>query len=255
MITAHSISRGGLGRFGNTMFTLAGTIGIATRNGQPYGFGRWRTVDNALFGEPVDDIEQHLVNELPRLPDGLLFTDAGYHWEFRNYNVPTGNWNIQAHLQDPLYFIHCMDLIRETLRFKDEPEQNDYVAIHYRAGDYIDDPNAYHPRQSSEYYRKAMDAFPAGTHFMVFSDSPHEAYDRIPMRTDCVYLFSQSSHYIEDFKEMKRCHSFITANSSFSLMAAILGEHPDKKIVCPRRWFGPNAGLKFEGYSANAIIL
>jgi hypothetical protein len=38
---------------------------------------------------------------------------------------------------------------------------------------------------------------------------------------------------------MKRCKSFITANSSFSFMAALLGDHPDKKIIMPSRWFGP----------------
>lgn len=255
MLTAHSISHGGLGRFGNQCFTLAGTIGIATRNGQPYGFGPWRTVDNALFGDPVDDIEDYLVNPLPRVPEGLLFTDAGYHWEFRNYNVPTGNWNIQAHLQDPLYFIHCMDLIRETLRFKDEPEQNDYVAIHYRAGDYIDDPNAYHPRQSREYYEKAMALFPSKTKFILFSDNMDELIDRLPMRLDCQYIPAAHYHYLEDFKLMKRCHSFITSNSSFSLMAAILGEHPDKKMVCPRKWFGPTAGLKFDGYPQGAVVI
>lgn len=254
MITAHSISRGGLGRFGNTMFTLAGTIGIATRNGQPYGFGRWQTVDNALFGDPVDDIEERLVNPLPRAVD-VPYTDIPYHWDYREYNIPTGNWNIQSHLQDPRYFEHCMPLIRETLRFKGETEQNDYVAIHYRAGDYIDDPNAYHPRQSREYYEKAMAEFPEGTMFLVFSDDRLAAVERIPKRISCVYTFLTPVNYISAFKLMKRCRSFITANSSFSLMAAILGEHPDKKIVCPRRWFGPTAGISFDGYPQGAVVI
>lgn len=255
MITAKSISEGRLGRFANTAFTLAGTIGIAVKNGQPYGFGRWRTVDNAMFGDPVDDIEDHLVNELPRVID-VPYIDIPYHWDYREYNIPTGNYNIQSHLQDPRYFAHCMPLIRETMRFKDEPPQSDHVAIHYRAGDYIDDPDAYHPRQPSEYYRQAMAHFPPGTHFSIFSDDIEEATQRIPHRADCNHSYFSGDNYIQDFIYMKRCKSFIIANSSFSLMAAILGEHPDKKIVAPKLWFGRLAnGLQFVGYPEGAVII
>lgn len=249
MITCRAINTGGLGRFGNTCFSLASTIGIAVNNGQPYGFDEWIIKDNLLFGGQADRIDDYLVNPLPRIPEGLQFQDYGYHWEYRDYNIPTGNWNIQSHLQDERYFKHCIDLVRHYFRMKDEPEQNDYVAIHYRAGDYIDDPNAYHPRQTKEYYLEAMSHFP-DSKFVVLSDSP-EVFMRM---MDGVYEIGWGN-YLQDFRFMKRCHSFITANSSFSLMAAILGEHPDKKIICPLNWFGSSAGLTFGGYPEGAVII
>lgn len=239
MITSLSIGRGGLGRFGNMAFTISSTIGIAVRSGQPYAFPEWRTHDNALFGQPVDNIEDHLLNPLPRIPEGLTFQDYGYFWGYRDINLPTGNWSIDAHLQSDKYFLHCIDLVRKTFTFKDEPEQNDYVAIHYRAGDYQEGGDCYHPRCGREYYERAMEKFPDAT-FMVFADDLQSAMETIPAANKIKFSFEE--FYIQDFKLMKSCKSFITANSSFSLMAATLGTHPEKKIICPSRWFGSAAG-------------
>lgn len=252
MITALSIGRGGLGRFGNTAFTIAGVIGIARKSGQPYAFPRWQTHDNALFGEHVDDIETHLVSELPRVAD-LNFQEYGYFWGYRDIVLPSGNWTIDAHMQSYKFFEHCIDEVRRVFTFKEEPEQNDYVAVHYRAGDYQDNPEAQHPRCSREYYEKAMALFPEGTKFLIFSDNLEEAKKKLPDAD-----FAPVQHYLEDFKLMKRCKSFIIANSSFSFMAALLGEHPEKKIVMPSRWFGSSMPPEFtthDIYPENAIVI
>lgn len=272
MITALSIGRGGLGRFGNQMFTIAGCIGIAIKSGQPYGFPRWQTHDNAIFGQPVDDIEEYLVNELPRIPTGLPLQEYGYFWGYKDINLSTGSWSIDAHMQSYKFFEHCMPTIRNTFRFKDEPPQNDYVAIHFRAGDYIDDPTAQHPRCSKEYYEKAMALFPEGTRFKIFTDDRHSAIEKFGgydnfMRGHYAYTSKGGidisvpvdlSSYIEDFKLMKRCKSFIIANSSFSYMAALLGEHPDKKIIMPKIWFGSQMPPEFDTkdiYPPEAIVI
>lgn len=256
IITSLSIGTGGLGRLGNQLFTIAGCVGIATKNNQPFAFPEWRTHDNALFGLPVDKMSDYFVNPLPQLPEGLQFTDIQYHWEYKDYNLPDGNWNICSHLQSVRYFGHCMDLVRHYFRMKDEPEQNDYVAIHYRAGDYIDDPNAYHPRCSMEYYLEAIGLFPSDTKFMLFSDDI-QAIDKLRHNRDLfVRMEVANGNYLEDFKLMKRCKHFITANSSYSHMAALLGEQPDKKIYMPKKWFGPSAGITFDGlYPENAIVI
>jgi len=256
MLTCLSLNTGGLGRFGNQCFSLASTLGIAVKNNQPYAFPHWRTVDNALFGNPIDDMEQFFVNPLPRIPEGLQWQDIPYHWEYRDYNLPDGNWNICSHLQDERYFKHCMPLIRETFRMKDEGPLVDAVAVHYRAGDYIDDPKAYHPRCSMEYYIQAAHSFPEGTKFVIFSDDIKHASN---IFADAGWIHEQEYNdettYIEDFRLMKRFKHFITANSSFSLFAAIIGEHPEKKIVCPARWFGEAAGgMKME-YPEGAIVI
>ena len=250
MITSTSISKGGLGRFGNQLFTIAGVIGIATKSGQPFGFGEWKNYDNALFGDEVTDFSEVFENPLPD-DRGLSFYEYGYFWGYRDINLPQGNWSINAHMQSPKFFDHCIDTIRHYFRMKDEPAQNEYVAVHYRAGDYIDDVKAYHPRQPKEYYERAAAHFEAEK-FIVFSDDVHRAKEMFPWASD----YSCGS-YLDDFKLMKKCKSFIIANSSFSAMAAILGEHPEKKVVAPKLWFCEQAnGLSAEDlYDKNWIVI
>ncbi len=225
---------------GNQMFTIAGVIGTAIKSGQPYGFPEWFNKDNAIFGDEVTRFDDHLVNPLPRIPDGLSWQPIHYFWGYKNLFLPTGNWDIHGHMQSYKFFAHCIDRVRDVFRFKDESEQNDYVAIHYRAGDYIDDPTAQHPRCSIEYYQEAMKLFPGET-FVLFTDDKEAAY-KIFGET---VKYSGEVGYINDFCFMKRCKSFICANSSFSFMAALLGEHPDKKIIMPSRWFGSSMPPEF----------
>jgi hypothetical protein len=81
---------------------------------------------------------------------------------------------------------------------------------------------------------------------------------RLEEETGISTALSCGRDYLEDFRLMKTCRHFVTGNSSFSLMAAILGEAPDKKIVCPSTWFGPAWGQMPETkdlYPENAIVI
>lgn len=252
MVTSLSIGTGGLGRFGNQLFTIAGTIGIAIKNGQQFGFPNWKNYDNALFGDDVTDFEQIFVNPLPRIPDGRQWQHIPYFWGYKEINLSNGDWNIHAHLQSPKFFEHCIDTVRHYFTLNNEPEQQDYCAIHFRAGDYIDDPNAYHPRQSTEYYLEAIQRMPKGTKYIVLSDDLEAAKQRLN-GLDALYL---SGNYIDDFRLMKKCKHFIIANSSFSAMAALLADHPGKIVVAPKRWFGPHVDLETKDiYHQNWIVI
>lgn len=261
MITAKCIGTGGLGRFGNQMFTIAGCIGIATKSGQPFAFPEWYNRDNAIFGDNVDKLSDYFENPLPIAPDGIQFQDYGYFWGYRDIVLPTGSWSIDAHMQSFKFFEHCIDTVRHYFRMKDEEDYSDWVAVHWRAGDYIDDPTAQHPRCGKEYYEKAMALFPNGTKFFVFSDDPIAAKDLIlsfKQKDKNFIAFANGNTYIEDFRLMKRCQSFICANSSFSYMAALLGEHPEKKIIMPSRWFGSQMPPEFDTkdiYPEGAVVI
>lgn len=222
---------GNYGRFCNGAFQVAGVLGIARRNGLTPVFPLWQNKDHRdRFGSQEDiDIYRHLVNPLPSIPEGVTFTDRNVEWGYYDIDLAAGNWNLSGHFQSSRYFSHCIDEVRWQLRMKDEPPQNDYVAIHIRLTDY---DNAYHPRLGMEYYSPAMAEFP-GDKFMVFSDDLGAAYE---MFGDGVEY--ARGNYIQDFKQMKRSRHFIIGNSSYSAMAAILGEAPDKRVVAPYPWFG-----------------
>lgn len=243
MITALSINKGGLGRFGNQLFTIAGTIGVAIKNNQQYVFPKWLNMDNALFGAAIDDLTKYFVNPLPELPEGQFFKDYPYHWEYKDIHVPHGNWNMFNHFQSFKYFEHCRETILHYFRMKDEPEQNDFVAIHYRAGDYTEGKDGYHPRMTVDYYRQAVKQF-KDCIFIVFTDD-FEAFKPILKDLDGYFIIPASKGYLDDFRLMKRCKHFIIANSSFSAMAAWLGEHPEKKVITPSwdNWFGKASNI------------
>lgn len=223
---------GDYGRFANGAWQIAGVIGIARRNGLtpvfPLWLNRWHRDG---FGSTEDiEIHEHLVNPLPAIPEGVTFTDRFVDWGYYDLDLPEGNWNLTGHFQSSKYFSHCLDEVKWQLKMKDEPEQNDYMAIHFRGGDY---DNHYHPRMTMDYYEPAMAEFP-GEKFLVFSDSLVEAKNLFGNSVE----YSEGRDYIQDFKLLKKCKSFIIGNSSYSALAAVLGEHPEKRVVAPRPWFG-----------------
>lgn len=223
---------GNYGRFANGAWSIAGIIGIARRNGLTPVFPLWRnTWHRDAFGSQEDiDIYKHLVNPLPPIPEGVTFTDRFVDWGYHETILPAGNWNLTGHFQSSKYFSHCLEEVKWQLKMVDEPEQNDYVAVHIRLGDY---DNNYHPRLDMDYYAPAMAQFP-NDKFLVFSDSIDEAKNLFGNSVE----YSEGRDYIQDFKLMKRCKSFIIGNSSYSALAAVLGEHPEKRVVAPRPWFG-----------------
>ena len=254
MITFAQLGR--YGRFGNQLFQIAGVIGLATKYGYSYGFPAWKNYDHAdRFGSKEDiDIQKYFVNLLPEIdvtgyPD--QYVPWGYHPEFR----PNDNTSLSGHFQSEKYFAHCKDRIQHYFTMVDELPVQNICAIHIRLGDY---DNHYHPRLDADYYFKAIEQFPIDTEFMIFSDDTEAALNMFK-DSQCKYYVTKGIDYMHDFRFMKSCKHFICGNSSYSLMAAILGKHPDKKIVCPSNWFGPawqpTKPETKDLYPENAIII
>lgn len=227
MITFSQLGK--LGRFGNQLFQIAGVIGIATKSNQNFVFPRFINHDHKdRFGSSEDvELFKFFEHELPRVPP-IGFESRYISWGYHDVYLPVGNWDLSGHFQSENYFKHCTDLVRYYLRMKDEYPQNDYTAVHVRLGDYDD---KYHPRLNMDYYGEAMKRM--NGKFLVFSDDLEAAKNMFG--SDVEFY---DSDYIDSFKMMKSCKSFITGNSSFSAMAAWLGESNDKQIIMPRKWFG-----------------
>lgn len=230
------------GRFGNSAFQIAGTIGISTKSGQPFSFPLWRNID-ALerFGTTEDiNVYQHLVHPLPLMPEGMTFTERGWAFGYHDIYLPTGDWDVKCHFQSERYFAHCIDLVRYYMTFKEEKEDSNYTAIHYRCGDYSGHNLSYHPRMQREYYEKAMAQLPGP--YLVFSDDMTASKEMFGNSVD----YAEGNDYITDFALMKRCKNFIIANSSFSLLCAILGNQEGKRVVAPSTWWGPAFGPDYK---------
>ena len=235
IVTYHQLGR--YGRFANQLFQIAGTIGIARKNGFDFAFPEWKNYDHAeRFGSQEDiDLQKYFENSLP-VYNGPQLPDRFVHWGYNDVKL-TGSCSLSGHMQSAKYFEHCIDEIRWYFRMKDEYPQNDFCAIHVRLGDY---DNAYHPRMDMRYYGRAMEYMPIGTKFRVYSDDITKAMEMFPADYNGVKIqfVTKSDGYIDEFKSMKSCRHFIIGNSSYSAMAAILGEAKDKRVIAPSPWFG-----------------
>lgn len=235
---------GNYGRFANMLFQICGVLGVARRNGlQPVFPPLVNNDHKERFGSTEDiHLDKHFANLLPRMPDGIRWFDKPVEWGYHDVKLGAGNWNLSGHFQSAKYFTHCMDEVRWYMRMKDEYSQNDFCAIHVRLGDY---DGAYHPRLDSSYYQPAIAQFPLDMKVLVFSDDIAAAKK---MFTGARFSFYDAD-YIDSFKKMKSCRHFIIGNSSYSAMAAILGEAKDKKVIAPSPWFGP----KYTNITGNDI--
>lgn len=235
IVTYNQLGR--YGRFANQLFQIAGTIGIARKNGFDFAFPAWKNYDHVdRFGSKEDiDVQKYFENPLP-LYEGPTLADRFVDWGYHDIKL-TQSCSLSGHMQSLKYFAHCLDEVRHYFRMKDEFELQDACAIHVRLGDY---DGGYHPRLGMRYYSQAVNQFPEGTAFYVFSDDPEAALKMFRNKYGEYAKFrAVLVDYIQSFKIMKSCRHFIIGNSSYSAMAAILGEAPDKKVIAPDPWFGP----------------
>lgn len=244
---------GRYGRFANQVYQVAGTIGIARRNGMEPVFPLWRNYDHAeRFASKEDiNVSDYFVNPLPTLTHESLvtkqFVEEGWkskpvEWGYHEVVLPAGYWDLSGHFQSLKYFEHCIDEVRHYMAMHDEPKiTQPYTAVHARRGDY---DNKYHPVIPVEWYVNAMRHFSADTRFLVFSDSPvfgsqlADALQIHGLNNHANNILQYRGDYLSSFALMKRCEHFVIGNSSYSAAAATLAEGKDKQVIAPRTWFG-----------------
>jgi hypothetical protein len=241
---------GTLGRLGNQMFQYAVLKAVQHRRGyevripRPDGLALTR-----LFNIPeralADDDAGRLVN---------TYEQPQFSYTSAVFDVPD-NTNFYGYFQSERYFEHCIPEIRESLTFKssviaeaDSLSSSLFgrswlkatpVSLHVRRGDYLNRPE-WHPVCDRSYYDEALDSLQdrfGRLRVAVFSDDLDWCRETFRGRR---YRFSESNDAGIDMCLMSRCEHHVIANSSFSWWAAWLNPSPDKVVITPNRWFGPN---------------
>jgi hypothetical protein len=120
------------------------------------------------------------------------------------------------------------------------------VFLHIRGGDYVNHPN--HDLKLDKYYERAIQVFPEGTAFSVFTNDKEYALSR-PYLRDISYSFVESGNEVDDLYLMTQCKGGICANSTFSWWGAYL--NTSRTLVLPSKWWNDEAwyskGLYFNG--------
>jgi hypothetical protein len=109
------------------------------------------------------------------------------------------------------------------------------TVINVRRGDYLHSPN-YHPVVTPEYLYKAIEWIPNTKHYLIASDDIAWCKENLQF-PNAIYLEGYNSY--EQLWVLSMCQNFIISNSSFSWWAAYLSRHPNKIVVAPETWFGP----------------
>lgn len=219
------------GRLGNQMFQIAAATALATKYNDEVAYPEWSYAKYFKGDFTPKTSAINSVNESP-----FHYVDIPY----------SENMAICGYFQSERYFENCKKKIRkmyemnmdpslcELAGFKPECRQ---IAIHVRRGDYINYPN-HHPLITMDYYNAGIAKLTLDNinyQLVIFSDDIHwckEAFKDY----DCIY---PENNDIESFYLMTQCHDFVIANSSFSWWGAYLSSWADKRVICPKQWFGP----------------
>ena len=258
---------GSLGRLGNQMFEYAALRGIAARH----------SYDWMIPTPDRKGIENYSLHDCFKLsPDrneGIMFDQYAQepHFHFSNelFEKCPDNVSLHGFFQSWRYFANVKDEIRKDFTFHDgilnpclemmeELEGQEPIMLHVRRGDpNLTDPRGFkwaytqcgsmHPVQPVEYYEKALKHFRKDQPVIVFSDSVDWVKEQDFFKPDRFMISEPEDKYADgsftpyaDLCLMSLCSHAIIANSSMSWWGAWLQTNPDKIVIAPKMWFGPD---------------
>jgi hypothetical protein len=236
MFTATRLGRSG--RFGNGLFQIAATIGMATRHRQEYVFPEWPY--SVYFREPLPQ------TSAPLEPDLVLGQLAFGYLDITIATDPACVIDLRGSFQSQRFFLHVADRIRA--QFAPNPSIVQEIDQHYgdllrretcivvvRRGDYADYPDV-HAMTDADFYHRAMCLLPPDTTFLVTSDDI--AWCREHVRAKHIVYLPQDEWWLNFFVGTM-CRHAVISNTTFGWWIAWLNAHPGKRVMAARRWHGP----------------
>lgn len=176
------------------------------------------------------------------------FVDLPFKEEWRDKNIIIGTRSVETgYFQSYKYMQGYEKEIVSLFQLFNTPTPN-VCALHFRGGDYVAMPDR-HPVITSGYIRKAIYTVLKETacdKFVVYTDDLNtcipvikEAIKGVENILDVVIKLTGDE--ISNFKDIHASQYIITANSSYSVLAAILNTYKNSLVVCPHEnnYFGP----------------
>lgn len=243
--------RGGLG---NMLFQIASVNAIALSKNTQASFGSLDDHLNYLnhekhfnpkLGHSYEykhlNMFKNMVTE--KVPLGTKVYIYPFH--YTDIEIPENDVILDGFFQSEKYFINYEKEIREL--FKPTKEivniintkygellKGETISLHVRRGDYVNNTNN-HPPCSLDYYNEAINTIGNGL-VLVFSDDIE--WCKNTFKGNRFVFIENEKDYIELYL-MSMCKNNVISNSSFSWWGAWLNNNLNKKVVGPKRWFGP----------------
>lgn len=152
-------------------------------------------------------------------------------------HVFVGNW------QDPIYISDSFNeeiskTLSNLLKVQLAHDFSKILGIHIRRGDYLKN-NSIHAVLEIEYYKQAVEIGIQGILepvLIVFTDDIEWCRSNLKFSFPILFANEIVKSDLEELALISKLNHLIIANSSFSLMGALLGKHP-KEIIAPKVWF------------------
>ena len=169
-----------------------------------------------------------------------------YVYELKYLNKFIGYWQSYEYFNFIKEIIYKdIQIVNKTLAYKQvekEIENNNYVCIHVRRGDYLENEKikGIHGVIQLNYYIESIRILEAKFGVLkkiIFSDD--QEWCRKNLLLDESFKIFETSKF-NDYEEltlMAKCKYFVIANSSFSWWAAYLSGVQGSQIIAPKKWF------------------
>ena len=189
---------------------------------------------------PNTDMKLSLTGQVYKIDDDFKYKELP--------NPLNDNYYLDGYWQSEKYFKESSDLIRKDFQpskevisklIKTPLIETNTISLHIRRTDYVTS-NGYHPVQSIEYYKNAIDLIGDYDNIFVFSDDLKWCKDNLNFKN---MIFMDDFTDVEDLHLMSLCNHNIIANSSVSWWGAWLNNNGDKKVIAPSKWFGDKTNL------------
>jgi Glycosyl transferase family 11 len=160
--------------------------------------------------------------------NGTIYLDG--LWQSEGYFK-----DVEKNIREDLRIIPPTDKLNQ--RMVEEIGNINAVALHVR---WFNSPGSMETHNISfDYYRRAIAIIESkvdSPHYILFSDDPYAACERIPLpkeRVTLVYHNKGDENAYADLWMMQHCKYFIIPRSTFSWWGAWLCRHPGKLVIMP----------------------
>jgi hypothetical protein len=238
------------GGLGNQLFQWATTMSYAQDNNIDYKFEiSFYFTQNLRYPKlnEFPNIKFNIANEYDIQNKTMIFLkDEFTYKEFKKINQNEVLF-LNGYWQSEKYFINNRDIILNDLsnsqltsKLINTPFLDyDVTSMHIRRTDYLDS-GGYHPVQTLEYYKNAVDEIGDYDYLFIFSDDINWCKNNLKFKN---MIFMSGFSDIEDLYLMSMCKNNIIANSSFSWWGAWMNQNINKKIISPSKWFGDHVTI------------
>lgn len=226
------------GGLGNQLFQWATTRNLSLKYKSGYAFDLSYF---STFGSRPLAISKFKKINIPTVDRNYQVKTV--HDDFTFKIIPDNSY-LNGYWQSEKYFIEHEDVIKsdlaiqenEILRIKQKYKniENNSVSLHIRRGDYLNVQH-FHPNQPIDYYNDAVDLIKADN-ILVVSDDLVWCKENIKFK-NCTFVEEDD---ITSIHIMSLCTNNIITNSSFSWWGAWLNLNKNKKVIAPKKWFGPS---------------